>query len=169
MQINDKILSLQNKMEKILAPIKQRILQFIDFKNFERLKFFKNLNISASNFRGQGVYSEVGGEVIAKILAEYSELDAEWLLTGKGNMLKSEVKKEPVQKVQPATANNDKYISMLESNIALFQEKEALYKENKALLEEKISKLEAEIQALRATPNSGQAIQSQPATQPHIR
>ena len=52
-------------MDKILAPIKQRILQIIDFKEVERTKFFKILGLASSNFRGNALCSEVGGDVIA--------------------------------------------------------------------------------------------------------
>lgn len=77
-------------MDKILAPIKQRILQFVDYKQIERKNFFGELNIATSNFRGNALYSEVGGDVIAKILSNHPKLNAEWLLTGNGEMLKSE-------------------------------------------------------------------------------
>ena len=77
-------------MDKILAPIKQRILQFVDYKQIERKIFFGELNVATSNFRGNALYSEVGGDVIAKILSNHPKLNAEWLLTGNGEMLKSE-------------------------------------------------------------------------------
>lgn len=77
-------------MDKILAPIKQRILQFVDYKQIERKNFFGELNVASSNFRGNALYSEVGGDVIAKILSNHPKLNAEWLLTGNGEMLKGE-------------------------------------------------------------------------------
>lgn len=43
---------------------------------------------AASNFRSDALKSEVGGDVIAKILSLHPELNAEWILTGKGSMLK---------------------------------------------------------------------------------
>lgn len=90
---NDKILSLPTIMDKILAPIKGRILQYVEFKGFEKIKFFTSLGASASNFRGNGLKSEVGGDVIAKILAQDSDLSSEWLLLGNGDMLKSSFSK----------------------------------------------------------------------------
>lgn len=75
-------------MDKILAPIKQRIIQYIEYKNFEKKSFYALHALSASNFRGKSLESEVGGDVIAKISTSYSEINLEWLLTGKGKMLK---------------------------------------------------------------------------------
>ena len=89
-------------MDKILAPIKQRILQFVDYKQIERKNFFGELNVATSNFRGNALYSEVGGDVIAKILSNHPKLNAEWLLTGNGDMLKDEaIKGTPVEVVAP--------------------------------------------------------------------
>jgi phage repressor protein C with HTH and peptisase S24 domain len=76
-------------MDKILAPIKQRILQYIENKSFEKIKFLESIGVSASNFRSSGLKSEIGGEVIAKILSIDESLSADWLLTGSGNMFKS--------------------------------------------------------------------------------
>lgn len=77
-------------MEKILAPIKQRIIQYIEYKGIAKGRFFGSIEVSASNFRSKSLYSEVGGDVIAKISSIYPEINLEWLLTGKGNMLKNE-------------------------------------------------------------------------------
>ena len=92
-------------MDKILAPIKQRILQFVDYKQIERKNFFGELNVATSNFRGNALYSEVGGDVIAKILSSHPKLNAEWLLTGNGEMLKSEealaVKPPRIEIIEP--------------------------------------------------------------------
>jgi phage repressor protein C with HTH and peptisase S24 domain len=77
-------------MDKILAPIKGRIMQYVEFKGFEKKTFFEKHEISASNFRGPSLKSEVGGDVIAKISTSYPEINPEWLLTGKGSMLKGE-------------------------------------------------------------------------------
>ena len=92
-------------MDKILAPIKQRLLQFVDYKQIERKNFFGELNVATSNFRGNALYSEVGGDVIAKILSSHPKLNAEWLLTGNGEMLKSEealaVKPPRIEIIEP--------------------------------------------------------------------
>lgn len=75
-------------MDKIFTPIKQRILQFIDNEKISKESFYKKTGISASNFKGSGLKSEIGGEKIAKILTEYDKINSEWLLIGKGEMIK---------------------------------------------------------------------------------
>lgn len=81
-----------NKNDKTLAPIKQRIIQVIDNEVDNKAKFFIENGFSSSNFRGPALYSEVSGEVIAKILTIFPKVDAEWLITGN---LKEKVQIEP--------------------------------------------------------------------------
>jgi repressor LexA len=79
-------------MDKIFAPIKERVIQFVDYKRIKKEDFFKISDISASNFKGKGAESELGGDKVVKILTSYPEINPEWLLIGKGEMLKSEKK-----------------------------------------------------------------------------
>ena len=82
-------------MGKILT-IKENILQFIDKQHIVKEEFYRKTSISASNFKGNGLKSEIGGEKIVKILTCYPEINPEWLLTGKGSMLKSEEKEDKI-------------------------------------------------------------------------
>lgn len=79
-------------MDKIFAPIKRRILEYVEYKNITKEYFYKESGVTASNFKGKGIESELGGDKIAKILSLYDDLNAEWLLTGNGDMVK---KSEP--------------------------------------------------------------------------
>lgn len=78
-----------NKSDKILAPIKRRIVEFIENQQIEKKFFFENLGVASSNFRGQALYSEVSADIIAKILSLYPNSNAEWFLLGNGEMLKA--------------------------------------------------------------------------------
>ena len=79
---------MQEKIGKI-SPIKERILQYIDFKDISKKDFVKNLTMSYENLKGLSLKSELGGDKLCEILLEYDEISPEWLITGKGNMLKS--------------------------------------------------------------------------------
>jgi phage repressor protein C with HTH and peptisase S24 domain len=78
-------------MDKIFSPIKGRIIQFIERQSITKDNFFEKTGVSASNFKGKGAESELGGEKIAKILTSYPELNPSWLITGEGAMLRTEV------------------------------------------------------------------------------
>ncbi|WP_298511130.1 hypothetical protein [uncultured Kordia sp.] len=74
-------------MDKILSPIKSRVLQYIDSQGLTKKSFFEKTGISASNFKGKGAQSELGGDKIVTILTIYKNMNPYWLLLGKGNML----------------------------------------------------------------------------------
>lgn len=75
-------------MDKI-APIKERILYFIENQNITKSSFCKNTDISYSNLKGKSLFSEIGGEYLSKIVNFYTDISPLWLLTGEGSMLKS--------------------------------------------------------------------------------
>lgn len=111
--------------DKIFSPIKERLLQFIDNKGIKKDFFFKKIGLSASNFKGSGAKSELGGEKIVKILSEYTELNADWLLTGRGEMLKSnnyeltDIGNMLINKNEASinTSKEERYINALEKNL----------------------------------------------------
>lgn len=79
---------MQEKRQNI-APIKERILQYLDYQNIKKSSFLNSTGIAASNFKSSGLKSEIGGDKMAIILSHYSDLNAKWLLTGNGEMLLS--------------------------------------------------------------------------------
>lgn len=74
-------------MDKIFAPIKGRIIVFVEKQGIKKNDFFMRTDISPSNFKGKGGESEIGGDKIAKILTVFPEINPIWLLTGQGEML----------------------------------------------------------------------------------
>lgn len=72
------------------APIKCRILQFIEIQSINREIFFKKIGASKSNFAKSALKSEVSATIVSNIVVQNPELSAEWLLTGEGQMLKNE-------------------------------------------------------------------------------
>lgn len=74
-------------MDKI-SPIKERILKFIENQGIKKIDFCEVTGISYANLKGKSLFSEIGGDKIAEILSIYPTINSEWLLTGKGSMLK---------------------------------------------------------------------------------
>lgn len=66
--------------------VKDRILSFLDVRGLKKGDFFDAFGIAPSNFRGQSRLSGLNSDTIVKILTEYPELSAEWLLRGEGDM-----------------------------------------------------------------------------------
>ena len=76
-------------MSDKISPIKERILQFIENQGITKKDFCDKTKISYANMRGKSLFSEIGGEQISEILSQYGEISPEWLLLGKGEMLRS--------------------------------------------------------------------------------
>ena len=73
---------------KDFSNIKQNILLFIERQNISKNKLYEKTGISNGTLSQKGGMSESN---IMKFLSAYTEVSAEWLLTGKGEMLKSSV------------------------------------------------------------------------------
>lgn len=125
-----------NKNDKILAPIKGRIIQFIENQGEKKEFFFKELNVASSNFRGQALFSEVSAEIVAKILSKYPNLSSEWLLLDKGSMLKSEP--QPAVSSSQPQENDNEIISLLRDKIALLESNNQLQQDKIAYLEQRL-------------------------------
>lgn len=74
-------------MDKALT-IKERIMAFLDRSNIKKIDFYSTTGIEASNFKGKNKTSQPGSDMLVKILTLYPQLSAEWLLTGRGSMIK---------------------------------------------------------------------------------
>ena len=77
-------------MATIFSNNKERVLYISESKGITREKFFEDLGITYGNFKGKAKEKALSSDVLAKIIAKYPEISSEWLLTGNGEMLKSE-------------------------------------------------------------------------------
>ena len=69
------------------SPIKKNILQYIEYKGISKYKFYQKTGIT------RGVLDQNNGmseENTARFIAQYPEVSTDWLLTGKGAMLRGQ-------------------------------------------------------------------------------
>lgn len=69
--------------------IKQRLLFFAECQNIPKGKFFDSIDLQPSNFAGKGAESSLKSENIVKVLNKFPDLNSDWLLLGRGEMLRS--------------------------------------------------------------------------------
>lgn len=81
-------------MDKKISNIKERVLYITDFKGVAKEDFFKKIDMTYGSFKGVQKKSALNSDAIDKILSIYPDIDANWLLTGKGEMLKDQTPKE---------------------------------------------------------------------------
>lgn len=106
---------------------KIRLLEFLDYLNIGQTAFEKKVGI-ANGYISHNKGS-IGSETISKISDAYPDLNLGWLITGKGEMLKSTNKEEKI--------NENKYVELLEENRVLSRENRELYKYIKEIEREK--------------------------------
>lgn len=75
---------------------KERLKKFIKHEGLTISSFEKRINVS--NGYVNNISKGVGEDILKNILENFSNLNTEWLLTGKGEMLKSETPQEPPKK-----------------------------------------------------------------------
>ncbi|MDR0295180.1 MAG: hypothetical protein LBH91_03180 [Prevotellaceae bacterium] len=66
---------------------RDRILQFVEYKNISKNKFYRETGLS-NGFLDKN--NNPGTDKIEQIIYAYPELSTEWLITGEGKMLKAE-------------------------------------------------------------------------------
>lgn len=70
--------------------VKERLLQFAKNQKIGMMKFYKKISVAQSNFSGEGANSALSTDKIIQILIDFPQLNPDWLLLGKGEMLRVE-------------------------------------------------------------------------------
>jgi len=124
--------------------MKERILQFIEYKRLSKNKFYKETGLSNGILDKQG---GISSDSLEKIYYVYPEINLDWLLTGKGEMLKKEGLVQQAHNNISSTITQHQTIHAPEDYETLKQENKRLTQENSGLkdkiiqlMEEKISK-----------------------------
>lgn len=78
-----------------MAEIKERLIKYLKISGISKKDFSEKTGISLWNITGKSVKSELGGEQISLIIGNYPNISPDWLLLGKGEMLRE--KRENVE------------------------------------------------------------------------
>ncbi len=76
-------------MDTKITAIKQRILQIAKNKRIKIEDFCEKNEISYSNFKGDRLFRPINSDSLVTILTTNPDINPEWLLTGKGEMIKN--------------------------------------------------------------------------------
>ena len=122
---------MQEKSENFTRII-ERLKYYIDNQGYNFNQLAKKIGVSNSYF--SKMYSSkgsLGEDIIGKILLFYENINPEWLLLGKGEMLKSDISQSVAPKLQPATS--DLVTQLIRENGDLRQQLGEQINENKHL------------------------------------
>ncbi|QFQ13772.1 S24 family peptidase [Pseudoprevotella muciniphila] len=97
--------------------VKRKILSFLEKIGIQKEEYYKKIGVAPSNFKGVGLQSMPGGEIIVKTLTLYPQLSADWLLRDKGDMLiqNFETNKENERKISEKNKNSSEKIPVSNS------------------------------------------------------
>lgn len=88
-------------MDRNISFIKERILQYAEFKGLAKEKFIENLGMTYGNFKGKQKLTSVNSDFLDSILSTYPEINIEWLVSGIGEMEKKSNYKLPEDNIDP--------------------------------------------------------------------
>lgn len=122
--------------------MKERILQFIEYKRLSKNKFYKETGLSNGILDKQG---GISSDSLEKIYYVYPEINLDWLLTGKGEMLKKEGLVQQAHNNISSTITQHQTIHAPEDYETLKQENKRLTQENSGLKDKIIQLMEEKI------------------------
>ncbi|MBQ1654977.1 MAG: hypothetical protein II060_14445 [Bacteroidales bacterium] len=103
------------------------------------------MDISPSNFKGEGIKSEIGSGKIVNFLTIFPNVSPDWLLFGRGGMLRSQVQNVNGHhntatmngNIHQSTGDNDtqRLDSLLEANLKLIDQHAELIRQQGELIE----------------------------------
>lgn len=117
--------------------IKDRVIQLIEYKGIAKESFYTKIGMTSANFRGTAKKTPLNSTAIENVLSEIPDANPMWLLTGKGNMILSNI-----------TADNDLIIYLREKD-----------KKIEELLQENI-RLKIELERLKNSSTASSDISS---------
>ena len=122
--------------------MKERILQFIEYKKLSKNKFYKETGLSNGILDKQG---GISSDSLEKIYCVYPEINLDWLLTGKGEMFKKEGPVQQAHNNVSSTINQHQTIHAPEDYETLKKENQRLTQENSGLKDKIIQLMEQKI------------------------
>ncbi len=98
-------------MSKKCTNIKDRVLEFAEYKEVSKQEFFRKTGLKYSNFTGKSKQSDLNSTYIAEILLKYPNINTDWLITGKGSMIKKNSENENAQANNVFKLKTDQLVS----------------------------------------------------------
>lgn len=93
--------------------IKQRVIQVIDLKGVKKEDFFNKIGMTSANFRGKAKETPLNSTAIENIFTAIPDLNMEWLITGKGEILKTKDALAGSNSLEATVRNQERQIDQL--------------------------------------------------------
>lgn len=120
-------------MDKNISFIKERILQYAEYKGIGMVKFIEDLGMTYGSFKGKQKLSSVNSDFLDSLLSKFPEINIEWLITGEGEMEKTTDSHPSESEINSQAAEPSALSFEIESEAKFFddsQEPEILHNTN---------------------------------------
>lgn len=99
--------------------VRLRLIKYLEYKRFKNIDVSRTMKINQQNISNYiNGTRKLSVDFIQQFVDKYNDISVEWLITGKGNMLKSEYKQnDKLSHVNEGSVYEKKYIDRLENEI----------------------------------------------------
>lgn len=98
-------------MTEKIPNIKERVLQLAEIQEDNKQNFFRKVGLKYSNFTGKSKKSSLSSNAVAEILLKYPNTNPDWLLLGKGDVLKK------VEKAKKEDKSDHTYLIKIQADL----------------------------------------------------
>jgi hypothetical protein len=111
----------------MLPKVKERLVKYATTKGLKPYLFAEKNLLAPNTFANK---SEISTDNLVKVFTNYPELNFDWVITGRGEMLLSENSK----KCEDCTFWKEKYYDLLEKNSMLQEEQISYLKQTEIII-----------------------------------
>ena len=97
--------------EKSASTIKERVVRFVESQHIKKAHFFSTIGMTYAAFKGDMLYRGLNSTAIGEMITKYPQVNPDWLLTGKGNMLRDTA--EGIRSQQAGVFNPDLLLTLM--------------------------------------------------------
>ena len=105
--------------------IKERIIQLLEKKGIGKEEFYVKIGMTSASFRGNAKKTPLNSNAIENLISIIPDVNPDWLLTGRGNMIK--------EKGDPGISTGIIPESFIKSNEKIMNAVETIANSNKIL------------------------------------
>lgn len=109
----------------------KRLKLILEWARLKQVDFAREIEVPVTTLSGatRGIHKNISQTVVRKIALRYPQIDIDWLLTGKGTMLKNPNTDRTTQTVvmQVRGVDFEKYAAMLKDNEQVLTDVDAVY------------------------------------------